>query len=157
MYYEPTKDSWLDLIPIIGSLREAKKMDENPSVNQGIALGTSVASDALGFGVVGGLAKLATRVNKYRKLLKARGFNPITTDGSAYIKIGQKTTPVTAGEYGVIGTKTTPYVVSKAVPPTNPLVTYIKGLRPNGVDVAGATAAGALGWGAGEYEAKKKK
>lgn len=157
MYFEPTQESWEDLIPIYGSYREAKKMDENPSFKQGVALGTSVLSDALSLGLANTAVKTLLRGPKYAKILKARGFKPITTDGRTVMKTGLKQVPIQAGKYGTIGYKTEPYIITKQIPNTNPFTTFIKGLRPNGVDVAGATAAGALGWGAGEYEANQKK
>lgn len=157
MYFEPTQESWEDLIPIYGSYREAKKMDENPSFKQGVALGTSVLSDALSLGLANTAVKTLLRGPKYAKILKARGFKPITTDGRTVMETGLKQVPIQAGKYGTIGHKTEPYIIVKQIPNTNPFTTFIKGLRPNGVDVAGATAAGALGWGAGEYEANQKK
>lgn len=157
MYFEPTQESWEDLIPIYGSYREAKKMDENPSFKQGVALGTSVLSDALSLGLANTAVKTLLRGPKYAKILKARGFKPITTDGRTVMKTGLKQVPIQAGKYGTIGHKTEPYIIVKQIPNTNPFTTFIKGLRPNGVDVAGATAAGALGWGAGEYKANQKK
>ena len=105
-----------DFVPGIDIGRDIERAVIEPTPKRIASAVITAGTDALGFGVGSSLFKLATRGSKYAKLLKARGFKPITTDGSTLIKTGLKQTPINAGKFGTIGYKAEPYVITKQVP-----------------------------------------
>ena len=63
--------------------------------------------------------KAASKYNKISKALKSLGFFRPTGTGTKWIKVGTKKTPINAGKFGTIGTKTEPHVYVKNIPEVN--------------------------------------
>lgn len=76
----------------------------------------SLIGDAAGMGMVGPVIKATSKYNKISKALKTNGFFRPTNTGKQWIKVGTKKTPINAGRFGIIGTKTEPTVFIKTVP-----------------------------------------
>ena len=162
MHIKPTEPNWLDFVPVVGTIQEARRMDEYPSVKQGIALGVSAATDVLSFGLAGSLAKLLGKGAKYTKILKNRGFVPITDDGRTLLKAGIRT-PV-AGEKAVNALGGVPFAVTKRIPSSNPITYMIERGKPDMKKLAISAAAGSIpgvvgtaGYIVGKQNDKKKQ
>lgn len=105
-----------DFLPIVSTLKAAREIGTGrPNASWGKLI-TSGIGDAVGFGMMGSVAKAASRYGRIAKNLKANGYFRPTDTGTQWIKIGTKETPINAGRFGTIGTKTEPAVYVKNVP-----------------------------------------
>lgn len=107
---------WQDYVPILSTLREARRLDTNDPDASKLGLAFSLAGDLAGAGMIGPVMKATSKYNKVAKTLKNNGFFRPADVGTQWIRIGKKTTPISAGKFGTIGTKTEPYVFTKNVP-----------------------------------------
>lgn len=75
-----TADIVTDMIPIVGTIKEATRLYKNPSWEQLGWTGVSLAGDLLGFGIGKGITKLA-KVARANKLSKARNTYRTVAEG----------------------------------------------------------------------------
>jgi hypothetical protein len=70
-----------DFVPIVGTYREAQRLDrEDPNASK-LGLATSLGMDLLGVGMMAPALKATVKASRLSKLLKSRGFNKITEQG----------------------------------------------------------------------------
>jgi len=106
----------LDFVPVLGTYREAQRLDQGDPDASKIRFGISLAGDLLGAGMIGSVAKAASKYNKISKALKAKKFFRPTDAGTQWIKVETKKVPINAGRFGTIGTRTEPAVYVKNIP-----------------------------------------
>lgn len=86
-----------DFVPIVGTYREAQRLDrEDPNASK-LGLATSLGMDLLGAGMMAPALKAAVKASRLSKLLKSRGFNKITEQGlyrsqpNTYMRVAPET------------------------------------------------------------------
>lgn len=79
--------SLLDMVPVVSTLRDFRRAYNNPTFGNIARTAVSAGTDLLSLGVGSAALKAALKARKISKLLKSRGFNPITKEGSTYMKV----------------------------------------------------------------------
>ena len=96
VYEQIPMNGW-DFVPLVGTYREAQRLDqEDPNASK-LGFATSMGMDLLGAGMVGPAIKATAKASRLSKLLKSRGFNKITEQGlyrsqpNTYMKVAPET------------------------------------------------------------------
>ena len=89
VYEEIPVNGW-DFIPVIGTYREARRLDQGDPNASVTRLGISLAGDLTGAGMIGSVAKAAGKASRIQKALKARGYQQFTKDGSQWFRLPKK-------------------------------------------------------------------
>ena len=86
-----------DFVPLVGTYREAQRLDQGDPNASKLGFATSMGMDLLGAGMVGPALKATAKASRLSKLLKSRGFNKITEQGlyrsqpNTYMKVAPET------------------------------------------------------------------
>lgn len=114
--YEQIPINGWDFVPLVGTYREAQRLDQGDPNASKLGFATSMGMDLLGAGMVGPAIKATAKASRLSKLLKSRGFNKITEQGlyrsqpNTYMKVAPET--IKHQYYNV----TQPTVIFKQVP-----------------------------------------
>lgn len=79
--------SLLDIVPVVSTLRDFRRAYNNPTFGNITRAAVSAGTDLLSLGVGSTALKAALKARKISKLLKSRGFTPITKEGNTYMKV----------------------------------------------------------------------
>lgn len=79
--------SLLDMVPVVSTLRDFRRAYNNPTFGNIARTAVSAGTDLLSLGVGSAALKAALKARKISKLLKSRGFTPITKEGNTYMKV----------------------------------------------------------------------
>ena len=95
--YEQIPINGWDFVPLVGTYREAQRLDQGDPNASKLGFATSMGMDLLGAGMMWPVIKATAKASRLSKLLKSRGFNKITEQGlyrsqpNTYMKVAPET------------------------------------------------------------------